>query len=237
MKVFEIFSDKFSTKHNVGYHEQLSPAAWDGDVMKKEVRFKLLQTAKFFIQYLEIPNFKTEDIVLTGSMSNYNWTQYSDFDLHIVTDYDALECDDLAEAFYHAKKLIWNNEHNITINGHEVELYVEDSKQPPVSQGIFSVLRNQWISKPTYSPPAIDDTAVSHKAAGLAQLIDKSLEGNDEDLSRVLEKVYKIRQAGLDAGGEFSIENLVFKVLRNQGYISKLKKAKAQAQDRLLSLK
>lgn len=237
MKVFEIFSDKFSTKHNVGYHEELNPAAWDSDAMKKEVRLKLLQIAKVFIEYLEIPNFKPIDIVLTGSLANYNWTQYSDFDLHVITDYDTLECDDIAEAFYQAKKRIWNDEHDITINGHEVELYVEDVNRPPVSQGIFSVLNNKWIKQPDYNPPKINDTAVEYKASALAQLIDKSLGGDPEDLSRVLAKVYKMRQAGLDAGGEFSTENLAFKVLRNQGYIDKLKKAKAQAQDRLLSLK
>ena len=144
--------EDLSTKANIGYHKQLNPAAWDGDSLHRQVRLRLLTIAKIFVKYLEIPNFKVEDVVLTGSMSNYNWTKFSDFDLHIVTDYAALECDDIAEAFYKAKKRIWNDQHDITINGHEVEMYVEDSATPPVSQGIFSILNNQWVSKPTFNP-------------------------------------------------------------------------------------
>ena len=229
--------EDLSAKANIGYHENLNPAAWDNGELHREVKLRLLTIAKIFIKYLEIPNFKTEDIVLTGSMANYNWTKFSDFDLHIVTDYDALECDDLAEAFYHAKKRIWNDQHDITINGHEVEMYVEDSASPPVSQGIFSILKNQWVSKPTYNPPKINDGAISAKANAIAQLIDKSLDGDEDDMAKVIDKIYQMRQAGLDKNGEFSTENLTFKVLRNQGYIDKLRKAQTQAQDRKLSIK
>ena len=137
--------EDLSTKANIGYHKQLNPAAWKDGSLHREVRLRLLTIAKIFVKYLEIPNFKVEDVVLTGSMANFNWTKFSDFDLHIVTDYDSLECDDIAEAFYNAKKRIWNDEHNITINGHEVEMYIEDSATPPVSQGIFSILNNSII--------------------------------------------------------------------------------------------
>jgi hypothetical protein len=229
--------EDLSTKANIGYHKQLNPAAWDGDSLHRQVRLRLLTIAKIFVKYLEIPNFKVEDVVLTGSMSNYNWTKFSDFDLHIVTDYAALECDDIAEAFYKAKKRIWNDQHDITINGHEVEMYVEDSATPPVSQGIFSILNNQWVSKPTFNPPKINDGAITAKASAIAQLIDKSLGGDPDDLATVKDKIYKMRQAGLDANGEFSTENLAFKILRNQGYLDKLQKAQTQAQDRRLSIK
>ncbi len=229
--------EELSTKGNIGYNKNLNPAAWDEDQLKREVRLRLLTIAKIFVKYLDIPNFKAEDVVLTGSMANYNWTKFSDFDLHIVTDYSALECDDLAETFYNAKKRIWNDEHDITINGHEVEMYVEDSATPPVSQGIFSILKNKWLSKPTYSPPKIDDSAVAAKANALAQLITKSLDGDEDDLTIVIDKIYKMRQAGLDANGEFSTENLAFKILRNQGYLDKLHRARTQAQDRRLSIK
>jgi predicted nucleotidyltransferase len=229
--------EDLSTKANIGYHKQLNPAAWKDGNLHREVRLRLLTIAKIFVKYLEIPNFKVEDVVLTGSMANFNWTKFSDFDLHIVTDYDSLECDDIAEAFYNAKKRIWNDEHNITINGHEVEMYIEDSATPPVSQGIFSILNNKWISKPTFDPPKINDGAITSKANAIVQLINKSLDGDEEDLQTVIDKIYKMRQAGLDTYGEFSTENLTFKVLRNQGYLDKLHNAKTQAQDRRLSIK
>lgn len=231
--------EDFSTKGNVGYSKELNPAAWEGDELKREVRVKLLTVAKIFIKYLEIPNFKFNDIILTGSMANYNWTKYSDFDLHIITDYSALECDDIAEAFYKAKKQIWNDAHDITIKGHEIEMYVEDSASPPVSQGIYSVLNKKWISKPSYKKPSINDDAVERKAKSIAQIIDKTIDrdSDPEELEQLISKIRHMRQSGLDKDGEFSTENLAFKILRNQGYIDKLYQAKDQAIDTTLSIK
>ena len=131
------------TVGNIEYHSNLNPVAWHGDQLRIEIRYRLLKIANTFVNYLEIPNFKILDIVLTGSLANYNWTKYSDFDIHVVTDYADLECDDLVDAFYQAKKKIWNDAHDITIKSHEAELYVEDVDQPPVSGGIYSILENK----------------------------------------------------------------------------------------------
>jgi len=230
--------EDLSAKSNISYHSELNPAAWEGDKLKLEVRVKLLAIAKLFIKYLDIPNFETIDIVLTGSMANYNWTKYSDFDLHIITDYSNLECDDIAEEFYRAKKQLWNAAHDITINGHEVELYVEDSKTPPVSQGVYSVLNGKWINKPTYKIPSINDRVVTQKARILANIIDRTINSNTtvDELEKISNKIKQMRRSGLDKGGEFSIENLAFKILRNQGYIDKLRNAKNRIFDKELSI-
>lgn len=222
----------------VKYHETLFPSAWDGTDMKPEIREKLLQIAKIFIGYLEVPNFEVLDIVLTGSLANYNWTRFSDFDLHVVTKYENLDADEIAEAFYRAKKKIWNDEHDIKVRGHEVELYVEDVNEPPVAQGMFSLLQNKWLSKPEYEPPSISSGAVYHKVKGLVVEIKHALKTADdpEDIKRLIDKVRKIRRSGLDTAGEFSVENLAFKALRNLGYIEKLQTAYLNQQDRLLSL-
>ena len=225
-------------KDNIDYHNLLATSAWKGDKILPEVRYKLLQTAKFFIDYLDIPNFRVLDIVLTGSMANYNYTKYSDFDVHVVTRYSDLKCDDLAEAFYRAKKEIWNNNHDIVIHGHDVELYVEDIEQPPVSEGIYSLLDNKWLNTPKYSPPDIDKGAVNHKVQDLIKQIDVAIDTADdpEDIQRITDKIRHMRRAGLDKTGEFSVENLAFKVLRNQGYIDKLYQAHNHQQDQNLSL-
>lgn len=225
--------------NNVQYHERLSEKAWSGDQLRPEVQDKLMKIAERFVDYLEIPDFKVLDVVLTGSMANYNWTQYSDFDVHIVTDYSDLKCDDLAEAFYQAKKKIWNDAHNITIYGHEAELYVEDINEPPVSAGMYSLLRHIWLKKPEYNPPEINDTAVNKKVESLIKEIDTALATADdpEDIKRVTDKIRRMRRAGLEAAGEFGAENLAFKVLRNQGYLEKLSKAYHQQQDNQLSIK
>ena len=223
---------------NVAYNRELSPVAWEDNKLKLPVRVALLRAAKFFTDYLDIPNFRVIDVVLTGSMANYNYTKYSDFDLHVVTRYSDLECDDLAEAFYRAKKTIWNDRHDITIGGHDVELYVEDVEQPPVSAGMYSLLQNQWIKKPDYNPPSINDRAINLKVADLVKQIDVAVDRADdpEDIYRITDKLRRMRRTGLDTTGEFGVENLTFKVLRNLGYIDKLETEFNNKQDQAISI-
>ena len=223
---------------NVAYNEQLSPMAWEGDDLRLPVKVALLKAAKFFTDYLDIPDFRVIDVVLTGSMANYNYTKYSDFDLHVVTRYSDLQCDDLAEAFYRAKKSIWNDKHDITIGGHDVELYVEDVEQPPVSAGVYSLLQDRWLKRPEFRPPSVDDRAVNLKVADLIKQIDVAVDRADdpEDIYRVTDKLRKMRRTGLDTTGEFGVENLTFKVLRNLGYLDKLDQEYRRQQDQVISI-
>ena len=224
------------TKGNIAYHDELNPSVWDGDELRVDVRYKLLEIAKRFIEYLEVPKFKLVDVILRGSLVNYNYTQYSDFDLHIVTDFNALDCD-ITEQFYLAKKKIWNDEHDITIKGYEVELYVEDKDAKNVSEGTYSVLDQRWLRTPKYNPPAIDDRAVTAKARDLMTQINRAVRsGSVEDITRLQDKIKALRQAGLDRAGEFSTENLAFKIIRNKGYLNRLYKNKNQKYDQELSL-
>ena len=45
-----------------------------------------------------------------------------------------------------------------------------------------------------------------------------------------------MRKAGLAQAGEFSVENLTYKTLRNLGYLDRLWNAGVEAEDRDLSL-
>jgi hypothetical protein len=221
---------------NIAYHETLNPEVWEGEHLRIDVRYKLLEIAQRFVDYLEVPNFKLLDVILRGSLVNYNYTQYSDFDLHIVTDYAVLDSD-ITEPFYMAKKKIWNDEHDILIKGHEVELYVEDKDAHNVSAGMYSVLDNKWFDVPTHEEPSIDDRAVNAKARDLMTQITRAVKaGSVEDITRLQEKIKTMRQAGLDQVGEFSTENLAFKILRNKNFINKLYKAKQNKIDQELSL-
>lgn len=226
-------------KLSIEYHSSLNPGAWDEDGnLYPRIQQKLIEIAEAFIGYLNVPGFAVDDIVLTGSMANYNWTEHSDFDLHVVTDYSKLRCDDIAEEFYRAKKLLWNDRHDITINGHDVELYVEDVANPPVSQGVYSVLEQSWINQPDFDPPEIDGPAVMAKVNHLSKCIKHCLRHTDDadDIEKLMTKISKMRKAGLADAGEFSTENLAFKVLRNQGLLGKLYKEHTSRQDRALSL-
>ena len=224
------------TKGSIAYHDTLNQDVWLGSELRIDVRYKLLEIAKRFVEYLDVPNFKLVDVILRGSLTNYNYTQYSDFDLHIVTDYATLDCD-ITEPFYMAKKKIWNDEHDITIKGHEVELYVEDRDEQNISQGMYSVLDNTWHNQPKYQQPDIDDRAVNSKARDLMTQINRAVKtGSIEDITRLQDKIRNMRESGLAAGGEFSTENLAFKIIRNKGYLTRLYKNKNSKFDQELSL-
>ena len=224
------------TKGNIAYHNTLNQDVWDHNELRVDVRYKLLEIAHRFVEYLDVPNFKLVDVILRGSLTNYNYTQYSDFDLHIVTDFTTLDCD-ITEPFYMAKKKIWNDEHDITIKGHEVELYVEDKDAKNVSEGTYSVLDAKWVRVPKHQQPDINDRAVSAKARDLMTQINRAVkQGSVEDITRLQDKIRLMRQAGLDASGEFSTENLAFKIIRNKKFLDKLYKTKNQRVDQELSL-
>ena len=70
----------------------------------------------------------------------------------------------------------------------------------------------------------------------------KNIDEEDIETSRNLLKKYKsklkkFRICGLEKDGEYSIENLVFKVLRRNGYIEKLMTAYSKILDDRLSIK
>ena len=66
---------------------------------------------------------------------------------------------------------------------------------------------------------------------------EKSLESGVNSINKVKDKLKKYRTAGLEDCGEMSDENLVFKVLRRNGYIQKLFDFQNEYQDKKLSLK
>lgn len=223
---------------NISYSNELAPEAWRHLKLKPEVRYKLLQAARMFIDTIDIPGFRVLDVVLTGSMANYNYTKFSDFDVHVITKYSDLKCDDIAEEFYRAKKTLWNDAHDIIVRGHDVELYIEDIDEPPVAGGMYSLIDDNWIRIPRYDPPDINDRALNHKTQDLIRQIDHAIRDADsaDDIQRIIDKIRKMRQSGLDQSGEFSIENLAYKILRNIGYLDRLYQARDSQIDQDLSL-
>jgi len=224
----------------IKYNKTLPPAIWQGKKMRAEVRQALLRIAAKFIESLDYPQFDTFDIRIVGSAVNYNYSKFSDIDLHIVTDLREYDSEELAQKFFHAKKSLWNERHEIMIGSYEVEVYIEPLADPPETGGLFSLKENEWMKTPSYSPPDIDDSSVIAKSQELMDLIDRVLsdEPTDaDDLSRMREKIWKMRKGAVAAGGEWATENLAFKVLRNKGYLDKLLDAEASQQDQELSIR
>ena len=216
----------------------------DGEdyVMNDDVREKLLEIAKAFIDWMGL-EVDVEDITLTGSLANFNWSEYSDIDLHILINFSRFQEDeDLVKGFFDAKKNVWNNEHDIKIKGFDTEVYVQDIKEKHTSTGVYSVQNNRWIIEPEYQSTNIDKQMVLRKSKQIATKIDQLLKAAQDgidvvkDIDQLKDKIKVFRQAGLDRAGEYSYENLTFKLLRRTGYIEKLFGLKNDIIDQQLSL-
>jgi hypothetical protein len=227
----------------------LNPKIWeksDGSVkMKRDVRDKLLEISYQFIEFLDVDIIVT-DIVLMGSLSNYNWSRYSDIDLHVVANFSQYSEKqiDLYEKFFNLKKILFNQKHDIKLFGYEVELYVQDEAATHFSSGVYSVLFDDWSNKPKKESVNIDRKLLKKKTKQWMNIIDEvvdsigdeDLESAKEILSKYKEKLKKYRTSGLEKNGEYSTENLVFKILRRNGYIEKLHNASIGLMDDRLSM-
>ena len=215
--------------------------------MKEDIRKRLLQISDDFIESLGV-EFFIHDIVLTGSLANFNWSEYSDVDLHIIIDYDDIKGNDgsksfmnIIKEFFDAKKNIWNEKHDIKIKGFDVELYVQDINEPHISSGVYSVLNDEWIIEPKKETPNIDDRKILEKGEEFAKKIDNLVSKSDNEnvlpqIEELRKKIKKFRQSGLESGGEYSYENLTFKLLRRNGYMKKLLDLKNNITDKKLSI-
>ena len=216
--------------------------------MRDDIRKKLLDISDNFIDSLGI-EFFIHDLVLTGSLANYNWSNFSDVDLHIIVDFDEIvegkpdseSFITIFKEFFDAKERVWNERYNIKIKGYDVEIYVQDINQPHVSSGVYSILHDKWIIEPNIKSPNIDDKKILDKSEYYAKKIDELIQlSTKEDVSDKLDtlrkKIKEFRQSGLESGGEYSYENLTFKLLRRNGYFGKLLKLKTDITDKKLSI-
>ena len=211
-------------------------------VLRDDIRTKLIEIADEFIETFGV-KFFVHDIVLTGSLANYSWSDFSDIDLHVVIDFKESKYNsDIIKEFFDAKKNLWNDNHDILIKGYDVEVYVQDLNEEHISSGVYSVLHNKWLVKPKINKPKIDDRLILQKAKAYEDkingLISKSSKGVavSKEADELRKKIKDFRQSGLDKGGEYSYENLVFKLLRRNGTIEKLMDLKTKLVDKKLSL-
>ena len=227
------------------YHDALNPAIWNDMELKNDVKIGLTKIADAFIDFLEISKQSIKDIIITGSNCGYNYTPLSDIDLHLVIDFGAEDLcpscvGDFVTDCFHAKKSLWNSQHDITIFGYNVELYAQSAAEKHIAPGVFSLMTEKWIITPTYERPNYDSTAVKSKAAEIMNSIDMFVDSksdNIDDIKSVKDKIYQMRKAGLQQFGEYSVENLAFKTLRNNGYLDKLNRYLTNIQDKSLSIK
>lgn len=202
--------------------------------MKEEVASRLMKIARDFYDFLQLdwlPDMLF-DVQLVGSLASYNWSEiYSDLDLHIVIDYSKISSNkNLVESDFWALKTLYNLEHDISIKGFDVEVYVQDIHDDIKSNGIFSIMRQTWIKKPEKLKPQIDkrriESIVTKIKTKIREILGEYRLGNydyaQEMAEKLMEDIMSLRKKGLSGVGEFSPENLAFKTLRREGLIKQL---------------
>ena len=227
--------------------EKLNPKLWnENGELDSTVHKRLLTIAMDFYDSLNIETFP-KDIVVVGSNAGYNWSKYSDIDLHLLIDFSEINDDaDLLKNYFAAKKLTWSAQHNISIRGYEVELYVQPTDEQNVSDGVYSLVKNEWLQIPKAKDiKLLNKKLITHQAAKVINLIDKYIEEFNSWLNRKelealnikADKLYKLifqnRRDGLKQFGEGATNNIVFKVLRRSGHLEALRDLKFNIYDEL----
>ena len=128
------------------------------------------------------------------------------------------------------------------IKGFDCEIYVQDVKEKHTASGIYSILNDNWVVTPQKTVQSIDKDMIIKKASIFEDIIDQidsdfdSGKDVSDDILKTKQKLKKFRQSGLDKGGEYSYENLAFKLLRRNGYIGKLLDIQTKTTDKKLSI-
>ena len=73
-------------------HDVLEPEIWQEQNLNPEIAEALREIANDFIEGLEV-DVNLEDLTITGSLANYNWSKYSDVDLHLIVDFSKVDDD------------------------------------------------------------------------------------------------------------------------------------------------
>ena len=219
-------------------HSTLNPDLFDSsNTMYPEVRDALINIADYFlVDYLDFP-IPVLDIRVVGSNASYNYNDTSDIDLHIVTNFEQLtSCPEIIEKLFQSEKSRFNKDYDILVKGREVEVYVEDVKSGATSNGIYSILTNDWVK----FPEKIKNVHIPDTSIDLAKWKDEIEEilhiGTISDIEDCINRLYLMRTDWIAAQGEYSYGNQLFKDIRALGLLDELKQKLKQKKSSDLTL-
>lgn len=232
--------------------DELCPFIWNGHKIKSDVRNALLEIADDFIDFISVDWAKPIDIILTGSLANYNWSKYSDFDIHILLDFkDVDDRVEFVKEYFDSKKNEWNNQHeNLKIKDFPVELYVQDVNEEHTASGVYSLEDNEWLEIPekdNIKSIKLNKFYIKEKAVSFANKIDslgeKIHSSSDPDVQKescekiesLFDKLKGLRKDSLDKYGEMGSGNIIYKTLRRMGYLDKILELKSLSYDKMMS--
>ena len=232
--------DSFKLKNS------LNPEIWKNDELIPEAKTKLIKIAKDFFKSLELPsNVKLKDILFVGSLANYNWSTYSDIDLHLVVDFKEVGDDaDQTKKNFDAQKNLWNLKHEISLFKYPVEVYIQDVKEKLHASAVYSIPHDKWIVKPEKTSFKLDKNTIKTRVEKLFDKLkqiqkhydSENYEQTTEKADALKDEIKKMRKAGLEKGGEYSTENLIFKVLRRTDFMEILDNYKNKAYDKSVTV-
>lgn len=240
MKYFSSFLTEFNI--SLQYHDTLNPKLWKDEKLDPDVRAALILFAKTWARFADIPPSLIQDIIMLGGNTNYNYTDMSDIDVHVLIDRSQLGSNKrLVDDYLQVKKTLWTLTHDITVKGYPLEPYAQDITAPfQKGQGVYSLLNDKWIQKPIHgSYNFASDKHLKHKVKQYMHMIDHMIKfkSSVEEFKDLRDKLKDMRSSGIEKGGEFSFENLVFKELRNKGYLDKMNAYEKNVLDSELSIK
>lgn len=235
-QVNEVLASDVSLK-SFEVQDELNPKIWVNDKINSRVRLRLLDIVDDFIDNLSIRWVKPEDIILTGSIANYNWSKYSDIDVHIIIDYDKVyKKKEFVQDYFDSKKELWKRDHeDLTIYNFPVEIYVQDVDSDMESNGVYSLDKNEWIKEPKNLDDAkINEVYVKEQAAKYMTLVDgyenelkketdtHKIDKIGERVKKLLDKIKGVRKESLKRSGEMGSGNVIYKIIRRMGYLDKI---------------
>ena len=227
--------ESFLNETLVTIQDELNPVLWSDNKLRPEIKEKIMELVTEFNSTLDIP-LTILDINIVGSNASYNYTDKSDVDVHIVTNFEEYGYPkEFIEAAMNSFKTNFNNKYDVNYGGYNVEIYVEDVKSSPNSNGIYSVVRDEWIKEPTKLQPV--DVDLEPEYSLFIDRINEILNnGTEEDILRVIDDLYLLRRNSLVVDGEFGKGNLIFKTIRNDGLLDALKERRVELASKELSI-
>ena len=246
--VDKVYPDQINLK-SFNFKKQLNPKIWEDNKLKKNVRKRLIKIAKEFVKSTDI-EFIPVDIVIVGSIASFNWSKYSDIDLHIITDFKSINDNaELVKNYLYSKKCEWNNDHrDLKRYGYDVELYAQDINEENESNGIYSVKYNHWIKIPSAKHKQLDKNTIKEIAAMYINKIeyynrkfdelssDKAFLLLQSKVKYLYDLIIQGRKKSLPVEGEQATGNIIFKVLRRSGHLEMINKLKKKLFDKINSI-
>ena len=224
----------------ISMNKELNSKLFEHGVLKEDIRQALIHIADTFVDDIKDNNIPIDvmDYWLVGSNASYNYSDQSDIDIHIIADMDDVDCNGLLPVVYNYAKSDFNKNHNITVKGIPVEVYIESKNASAITNGIYSLMNNDWVK---YPDRIVIDTgfnpATSDQYKTKEQQVNDALNSDNlEKIQQAIDSLYLLRKASLATDGEFGEGNLIFKEFRNNGTLDKLKERKRELVDKDLTL-